>query len=133
MRAKDLMIGDWVYNSKNEKCKVCGTSEIFDSNITLDNYDKEDDGCFETEFEVSPIPLTSEILEANDIHREGGVSHWCDETHSLAFFFWNEDRIEMLASRNGDRHPYILKLDVKYIHQVQHAFALCGIRKAIQL
>ena len=34
------------------------------------------DGCF-------PIPLTSEILEANGIHREGGASYWHDENYSL--------------------------------------------------
>ena len=67
MEAKDLMIGDWVYNSKGEVCKVCSTSQIFESNILLDNYSKPNDGMFETELEfgVSPIPFTREILEKN--------------------------------------------------------------------
>lgn len=84
------------------------------------------DGC-------SPIPLTSGILEENGIQREGGVCYWHDENHSMAFFFWNEDRIELLISNNGDNLPYTLKLDVKYVHQLQDAMRLANISKEIKL
>ena len=83
------------------------------------------DGCF-------PIPLTSEILEANGIHREGGASYWHDENYSLVFF-WNEDRIELVISRKGDNWVYTLKHDVRYVHQLQDILRIYEINKEIKL
>lgn len=122
MRAKDLMIGDWVYNSKNERCKVCGTSEIFDSNITLDNYDKENDGCFETEFEVSPIPLTSEILERNGIRYQYG----------MPWYQGGADGVFEFRYRSDDDTIEIRKA-VRYVHELQHILKDCGIEKEVEL
>ncbi len=116
MRANDLMIGDWVYNSNNEKCKVHGISEIFDSNITLDNYDKENDGCFEMEFEVSPIPLTAEILEKNQIRYQYGMPWYQGGADSVFEFRYKSD--------DGTTE---VKKQVRYVHQLQHALRLCGI------
>ena len=84
------------------------------------------DGCF-------PIPLTSEILENSGIHREGGASFWHDEYYSIVFFFWNEERIELIISKRGDDRPYIAKLDVKYVDQLQDLLRVYNINLMIEL
>lgn len=125
------MIGDWVYNSKGEKCKVHEVSNIFESNIQLDNYDKENDGCFEMELEVSPIPITNEILKANGWERDGGVSMWHDETFWVSVFHWSKDRLEIVINNTEPHH--LLKLDILYVHELQHVLRLCKIDKEIKL
>lgn len=122
MKATELMIGDWVYNSKNERCKVCGTSEIFDSNITLDNYDKENDGCFETEFEVSPIPLTKEILEQNKVRYQFG----------MPWYQGGADGVFEFRYRSDDDTIEIRKA-VRYVHELQHILKECEIYNEIEL
>lgn len=122
MKAKNLLIGDWVYNSKKEMCKVCGISEIFDSNITLDNYDKENDGCFEKEFEVSPIPLTSEILERNGIKYQFGMPWYQGGIDGVFEFRFSSDDC---ATE--------IKIPVRYVHQLQHTLRLCGIEMEIKV
>lgn len=54
MDAKELMIGDWVYNSYHKKNIKWDYSEMFCPN-----------GLPVIERDIEPIPLTPEILELN--------------------------------------------------------------------
>lgn len=129
MTATDLALGDWVYNSSKEKCKVYAISNIFDSNIHLDNYDKPNDGCFELVFEVEPIPLTAEILQKNGF-KEGAEKYYGLE-YGKGYI-----KVEFTAEepwtyiRNS---CYFTSPACRYVHELQHAMKLCGINKEIVL
>ena len=86
------------------------------------------DGCF-------PVPLTSEILKDNGFRREGAAAYWHDENFcfSMVVLFWNEEKTEQLISKKGEVHPYCLKLEIKYVHQLQDAMRLANISKEIKL
>ena len=73
MKAKELMIGDWVYNTHNRKPEqVCDIRERMVMLAYNDLYDYD---------EIEPIPLTEEMLKANGYEehaemcsKEGGLS-----------------------------------------------------------
>ena len=114
MKANELMIGDWVYdtilkgNTKVEILSMSGIRGDFHENVW-------DEQTFE------PIPLTTEILERNFPDPDDGVVWWKNDE---PFY-----HIECLPL-NGTRTiiPF-----AQYVHQLQHAMRLCGIEKEIEL
>lgn len=146
MEVKDLMIGDWVYNSKNEVCKVYSILQIFENNITLENCSKPNDGTFETEFEfgVSPIPITREILEKNGfVYRKnsGAFIVYAEESYSnqtvevTLFNVESEFRnIQLhICESYGPQETMLHLMECNYVHELQHVFRSCGIKKEIEL
>ena len=105
MKANELMIGDWVYdtilkgNTKVETLSSSGIKGDFHENV-----------CDENTFE--PIPLTPEILEKNGFSRNG---------LDIALF----DR------KGGD--DFVGASNLQCVHELQHALRLCGIEKEIEL
>ena len=68
MKANELMIGDWVYNThnrQNEQVAEIGSGLVMLAYNDLYEYN-----------EIEPIPLTDAILKANGFNREGGASYW---------------------------------------------------------
>ena len=84
------------------------------------------DGCF-------PVLLTTEVLEVNGFKREGGAAYWHGEEYSMVVLFWNEGRKELIVSKTGDNQPYVMKMDVQYVHQLQDILRLCNINITIEL
>ena len=122
LRAKDLMIGDWVYikdhpiKSLPKKVK----SEHFVRSLV----------------EFEPIPLTAEILEKNGFASVGQeVYHWKDAN----YYVWYETDKHTLGIDQNDSTYFaenispVLRLTVINLHELQHALKLCGIKKAIEL
>lgn len=80
--------------------------------------------------ECKPIPLTPEILEKNG---------WRKDTYSNESYD-NED-IECLSLWVGEDGKnkwwwhvgYELVTPINYVHQLQHALRLCGIKKEVEL
>lgn len=146
LNCKSLMIGDWVYNSKNEVCKVCSISQIFESNILLDNYSKPNDGTFETELEfgVSPILITREILEKNGFvyRKDSGAfivyaeESYSDQTVEVTLFNveidFRNNQLHICDS-NYPQETMLHLMECNYVHQLQHVFRSCGIKKEIEL
>ena len=126
--ARDLMIDDWVYNDKHQLCKVVGISHIFDSYITLDNYDVENDGTFESAYEVEPVPLSDESLERNAFikdengyYRRGDIMlEYDDEDGS---YMYGVERYGLL----GEEFKYIT--NISFLHELQHIMRQKGIEK----
>ena len=120
LNCKSLMVGDWVYNTHNQKPEqVC---EILERMVMLDYND-----MYEYD-EIEPIPLTPEILEKN------GFIHYTD------FYMWKEESLEPIHLDNYDEDGWRLRIncdnipcECKYVHQLQHALRLCGIKKEIVL
>lgn len=119
MKANELMIGDWVIvNTYPEKVKLIGETLIKvwnrDNSIDVDD--------------VSPIPLTAEILEKNGFIRFG------------TGYILERERFGLVnpSSPNNYLDNYWLRISIKavhieYVHELQHALRLCGIEKEIEL
>lgn len=133
MKATELMIGDRVYRPDcYSKVKEIRENGI----IGLDPFR----GIIGFE-ELEPIPLTTEILEKNgwekcnidvvDDDEQYGCGYgsfyvtWWRKVKLLSCYF--EDK------NAGLHYEMISELPTKYVHQLQHAFRLCGIDKEIEL
>ena len=126
------MIDNWVYNSQGEKCKVKALSEICESNITLDNYDKENDGGFETEFDGKPIPLTPEILEHN-FERKGRNYVFSTDFYEVDIHEYN-DGMYMLTYTSCEMNlPPTQIANICFVHKLQLALECCDVDKKITL
>lgn len=138
MKANELMIGDWVMYNPNvfiedeyELTKESYPIQIIrgeDINLAIE-------GCYQ------PIPLTLEILEKN------GFKPYIPEYH-LETVYACQDVSKAIADELYALWPYqdgsfylllrvdgkdMVRMDVHYIHQLQHALRLCGIKKEIVL
>ena len=82
------------------------------------------DGCF-------PIPLTDDILKKYGFRREGGASYWHDGEHDATILFWNKDKTELIIS-SSEVTPQI-RLNIRFVHQLQDAMRLVEINKEIEL
>ena len=144
MRAKELMIGDWVecVDSTHKK-KVYAQIDAIEEGQTcilvkLDNCNWFLDISF-----IKPIPLTPEILEKNGFvpkFSDNCLTEYLiykdivDGLHKMyikIFYFRTkeeEHKLECFDCATGGCHIWI-----KYIHQLQHALRLCGIEKTIEL
>ena len=126
MKAKDLMIGDWVYdtilkgNTKVEMLSLSGIRGEFHEKVWNEN-------TFE------PIPLTPEILDKNG---------WeCFDTyHKYSHYRHPKAPFGILRRKEGgytiefrDESGGLVFLFILYVHQLQHALRLCGIEKEIEL
>lgn len=134
LSVKDLMINDWV--------NAVIDGEVYPSVITKMERDTED---FKVEFlavprdweegdffdEIQPIPLTDAILKANGFNREGGVSYWHEGGRDASIIYWSKEKTELIIGCSHD--DYFVKMPVRYVHELQHAFRLAGIDKEIKL
>ena len=127
MKAKDLMIGDWVYNPFTRK----NLRMTFGRDIDL-----AEGLCLE------PIPLTAEILEKNGFSKydfEHIAGHhkwsWWRDTGSLVSLWCRN-----LVDDPGD--GWMVRIEspdatccrrVDSVHELQHVLRLCGIEKEINL
>ena len=123
---KDLMIGDWVYNThnrQNERVQEIGSGLVMLDYNDLYEYD-----------EIEPVPITPEILEKNGFEKieEKYYRYFLEEKdyyESARVYFDEEPNV---AVRVLDRSEF--KGRIKYIHELQQAMRLCHIKgKEIEL
>ena len=146
MKAKELMIGDWV--RIDEPDKYAGATGQIQSLM----YHREDDASYFNVFiqgkfgyvsrdvcsdDIRPIPLTTEILEKNGFENIG------DDTFQLEekpFWFW-VDFFRHTYGCEYDTSTYEYEDDehrlklygIPSVHELQHALRLCGIEKEIEV
>lgn len=131
------MIGDWVaYNGDVDyinPIKIEGMDIATGMCITSDRDDVGFDG-------VDPIPLTAEILEKNgfvkynevsdtppyDQDEEGNMYYSYKEEHKF-WGWWQPNNVYFIPVNA------MLDLEIKYVHELQHALRLCNIEKEIEL
>lgn len=121
MKAKDLMVGDWIKLGKKKihKCyNVCGHT----NDVSLDN------GVFTNVMNLEPIPLTAEILEKNGFERVG------------TSYILKESMFELTNPSHPDRYQdnYYVRIArqnkrIMYVHNLQHIMKEFGIEKEIEL
>lgn len=146
MKAKELMIGDWV--RIDEPDKYAGATGQIQSLM----YHREDDASYFNVFiqgkfgyvsrdvcsdDIRPIPLTTEILEKNGFENIGDDIFQLEEK---PFWFWVDffrhtygcEYDTSTYEHEDDEHR--LKLyGIPSAHELQHALRLCGIEKEIEL
>ena len=127
MRPEKLMIGDWVSlfqgNPDGSSCNVRvsyigeygevgieGCKEYTSANCNL----------------LFPIPLTPEILEKNGFKKE-----LSEDNHYWFILIHNGIRFSLFYARSV--FQWLVPLDFKYVHKLQHALKLCGIDKEIEI
>lgn len=77
--------------------------------------------------DISPLPIVPEILEKNGIHRT-----YEDDNYAI----FKGDGLWAVKYSDGDWElstPPVCRVDIKYVHQLQHALRLAGIDKEINL
>lgn len=128
MKAKELMVGDWVmHGKKKRKCyNICGHT----NDVMLDN------GVFTNVMKINPMPLTLEILEKNGFERT-----WQDN------FVYDNENIGLIITFHPKETNYtngtynyidiergcmtITEMPIAFVHEFQHAMRLCGIEEEI--
>ena len=77
---------------------------------------------------IKPIPLTPEILEKNGLANDPYGCHFKEDKYMALEISSTEEGIYWTINYN----EYAI-LQLKYVHQLQHALKLCGIDKEITL
>ena len=122
MKAKDLMIGDWVNIAVEEYNNPTRIREIGSFWVKVIKDEMEYSNIL-----VTPIPLTPEILEKNGFVRSEVFVEWKYEYEDI-YMLWKPFPWLSVLSDGSE-----LKFPCEYVHQLQHALRLCGIEKEIVL
>lgn len=130
LKISDLSVGDWVLNRKGFPTKVqVITSE---GNMRCGEDAKPEHSVHIWITDVSPIPLTPEILEQNGFRKNGKYNEWnIGEWNETPFIGVNLDRQSMRVRHFGD--DIFIEYKVLFAHQLQHALRLAGVEKEIEV
>ena len=129
---KDLQIGDWV------KVSIVHDHIVKAISIAKNGVYFEHDGYegFASMDKLSPIPLTTEILEKNGFDvSDPEVKQYHFEEDGQRYHF---SLRQMYNQKDGKPNGYsffafsVLTI-IDYVHQLQHAIRLCQIDKTIEL
>ena len=137
MKARELMIGDWVYSTHNRQPEQ--VREIREHMVMLDYNDLYDYD------EIEPIPLTGEILERNGFKLRKGCTSawdWCNGETSIHVSGNHTCPIGQTltiyvpggtvgAAFSSNRAMNDLK--IRGVHELQHALNFCHINKKIKV
>lgn len=118
MEAKDLMVGDLVYNHRNWECPIIEIHK--NSAVVFARHYGEEAFLLS---DLRPIPLTPEILEKNGFKCDAHPNYICD-----SYFI---DGMTLLDFRAG--YFKYSTITIEYVHQLQHLLKLCNIKKEIKL
>lgn len=121
MEAKDLMIGDLVYNHRNWVCPIVEVHK--DSAVVIARHYGEEEFKLD---DLRPIPLTQEILEKNGFILKEEEKGMYGVTIAP---YYTRDDIPFEVFCDGEPFAIWFKdpVNIKYVHQLQHALRLCGI------
>lgn len=123
MKAKELMIGDWI-TIYDVPCRYHYYDGLFYGADKNGSVHHTDDSSL-----INPIPLTQEILEKNNVFidkgEDGDIDYYLHETIKDGFFFikFFEDTYHISA------YGYKIGINgrVQFVHEIQHALRLCGL------
>lgn len=134
MKETELMIGDLF-----KKRDTQGTSLVKVTGIQVSDhqemkyYIEVDDGQLEQllrVYELEPIPLTQEMLERNGFIKCGHLlmRGFKNEAYRFSFFLeYNPDNL-CLFINDG-----LLPRAIRYVHEFQHVWRLCGVLEEFQI
>ena len=136
MKANELQIGDYV----NYRGQIKKVTSLYDKGGSNEVGWSKKESVWVNADNVEPIPLTPENLEKNGFgvldQGDGRKDVWtgfgvdCEGDIEVEF----RDNIPIhLKIDGGFKGEYYTSANIKYVHQLQHAFRLCGIEKTIEL
>ena len=144
MKPEELMIGDIVdihrcecvadggqIQEWDEYGKVVSITENY---ITVKYIGREEDYGSEdvNEEDISPIPLTPEILEKNGFVKQAYDGWLISENDGRRLIEYRTDYFDGMLRINYAEEPFSkLTIKVKYFHELQHALRLCGVEKRL--
>lgn len=143
MKPEDLMVGDWVLHDgepyKIRQLGIYGTTRDGDDYPAVCVGKPKGIGLIVERDEISPIPLTAEILEKNDFiikKKWAQIGNFGDSP--LIMWHFADDPIlgnykTELEVHQNDTGKVHVRIPCKYVHELQHALRLCGINKNIEL
>lgn len=126
----DIMVGDYVYSTFSDKpCKVQAIelSEHGYGSVRVTGVDGVKDIV-----SLSPIPLTSEILERNGIkwlmsEPSGNRTYRCNEPPISCTFIPDRGWYMSAGPVGSSKLPFAVFSMAYYVHELQHALRFCGI------
>lgn len=127
MKAKELMLGDWVYVNGNYPHRV----------YSLDK-DAQRIDIFSQECDIQPIPISAEILEKNGFEKSYNEvqkrEQWlhADDYYDILIYEYSDGmyRVVVISCEISNYEEICY---VSYMHQLQQFLRLCGIDKNIEL
>ena len=124
MEAKDLMIGDWVRIPHINK--IGKVYRIDRANGKGNGFAAVIAGDFHESL-LEPIPLTDEILKQN------GFKYFHKNYASLGYEHPFQLKMNEWPDENGLGGLWTIcdMVEIRYVHELQHALRLCGIDKEI--
>ena len=128
MKIAELKLSDWVYAKNPITCEdmPCKIEKINDDKVLA--------GLIWCHFdELSPIPLTEEILEKNGWKEDDelwGIDYTFGQLHIE--FFSNGKEIEAMVSVTDGRDVCCLR-QIKHIHELQHLLWALGIKDDLKI
>lgn len=148
LNVRDLMLDDWVvfhdsgYASDGTIWKddrVCQIDGI-DTDVKVKWHDE--DGCEEmphvNTVDLSPIPITSEILEKNEFIGMPYAVLKIDDDSWLEYYYHEHRLIKWWSGIDEwENHSKVKDITFQchciYVHELQHALRMCGIKKEVNL
>ncbi len=122
MKATELKLGDWVYTKNPITCEdmPCKVKWIHPSTVLVDGY-----GTMVPCEEISPIPITNEILEKN------GWTYY----ETQRYWEYQSEYEFTLIHRDGkgfeiEQVPYIT---FQYVHELQHILWALGMKDNMKI
>ena len=126
---ENLMVGDWV--------KFKGSDLYHQVKVVSNKSIKFDNQKWFAKSSVEPIPLTPEILKKNGFKPYIPEYHFetvyaCQDVSNAvadelyALWPYQDGSFYLLLRVDGKD---MVRIDVRYVHQLQHALRLCGIKK----
>ena len=145
MKPTDLMVGDLVslFDKDFARVDAIGDTGVYltdtkglDWNVGYDH--------------IKPIPLTAEILDKNGLKKckykdpdlgliddgylweeklHGYMGQTCSSTTPISIHMTPEGHFDILNPHTGR----MFRGALDYVHELQHAFRICGIEKEIEL
>lgn len=135
MKVSELMIGDIVTfkDCQNDKehviIKIWSINQDGEAFAFIDDYESLDEIVIDDE--IVGLPITPEILEKNGWE----YNNYNNETENEEEYYVDRDGFEIHI--NGEKFEIrcidAVNIQLKYLHELQHALKLCGIDKTIEL
>jgi len=126
MKLENLMVGDWV-NVYDIPKQIEGIRKFWNGDEVV-YYDGDNGNFIEN---VTPIPLTSEILEKNGF--EGVVYLWINVGDEKVLEYYPFEHRLSLYYTEEKSQELLFRCQCFSVHEFQHALKLCRIKKEIVL
>ena len=156
MKANELMIGDWVRPLKKKFGGIPGRIITIDGGTNTCWIDSDEYSCLVPCSDVERIPITPKILEKNGFERRDDLVERIEdplpfiyedkETTESVSVGWRDSYDNGLRDENAEYFEEYWKIwidafdasyektaRILYVHELQHALRLVGIKKEIVL